>query len=106
MWSTTASYDNVKLTSNDTDQVLFSDQFADASKWSPQSGSWSATGDSYVQSSTSVNDARSIVTGPYAKDWSNYTLELDATKLAGAEGFLVGFGATGGNNYYSWNLGG
>ena len=42
----------------------------------------------------SVNDARSIVTGAYAKDWSNYTLELDATKLAGNEGFLVGFGAT------------
>ncbi|MFC7359116.1 alpha-L-arabinofuranosidase C-terminal domain-containing protein [Nocardioides astragali] len=105
-WSTSAAYDNVTVTSNDTNQVLFSDGFADASQWSPQSGSWAATGGSYVQSSTSVNDARSIVTGAYAKDWSNYTLELDATKLAGAEGFLVGFGATGSNNFYWWNLGG
>lgn len=105
-WSTSAAYDNVTVTSNDTGEVLFSDQFGDASQWSPQSGSWSATAGSYVQSSTSVNDARSIVTSAYAKDWSNYTLELDATKLAGAEGFLVGFGATGANNFYWWNLGG
>ncbi len=105
-WSTSAAYDNVTVTSNDTNEVLFSDQFADASQWSPQSGSWAATGGRYVQSSTSVNDARSIVTGAYAKDWSNYTLELDATKLGGAEGFLVGFGATGTNNFYWWNLGG
>lgn len=105
-WSTSAAYDNVTVTSNDTGQTLFSDQFADASQWSPQTGSWAANAGRYVQSSTSVNDARSIVTGAYAKDWSNYTLELDATKLAGSEGFLVGFGATGANNFYWWNLGG
>jgi alpha-L-arabinofuranosidase/regulation of enolase protein 1 (concanavalin A-like superfamily) len=105
-WSTSAAYDDVTVRSNDTGQLLFSDQFADASQWSPQSGTWAATDGRYVQSSTSVNDARSIVTGAYAKDWSNYTLELDATKLAGAEGFLVGFGATGTNNFYWWNLGG
>jgi alpha-L-arabinofuranosidase/regulation of enolase protein 1 (concanavalin A-like superfamily) len=105
-WSTSAAYDNVTVTANDTGETLFSDQFADASQWTPQTGSWSATGGRYVQSSTSVNDARSIVTGAYAKDWSNYTLELDATKLAGNEGFLVGFGATGANNFYWWNLGG
>jgi hypothetical protein len=105
-WSTSAAYDNVTVTSNDTDEVLFSDEFGDASQWTPQSGSWAASDGRYVQSSTSVNDARSIPTGAYAKDWSNYTLELDATKLAGNEGFLVGFGATGANNFYWWNLGG
>ncbi|PVG82253.1 hypothetical protein DDE18_12200 [Nocardioides gansuensis] len=105
-WSTSAAYDNVTVTSNDTGETLFSDQFDNASQWSPQRGSWAAAGGRYVQSSTTVNDARSIVTGAYAKDWSNYTLELDATKLAGSEGFLVGFGATGANNFYWWNLGG
>lgn len=105
-WSTSAAYDNVTVTSNESGETLFSDQFADASQWTPQSGSWAAAGGRYVQSSTTVNDARSIVTGAYAKDWSNYTLELDATKLAGNEGFLVGFGATGANNFYWWNLGG
>jgi alpha-L-arabinofuranosidase/regulation of enolase protein 1 (concanavalin A-like superfamily) len=105
-WSTSAAYDNVTVTSNDGGGTLFSDEFADASKWTPQSGSWAAAGGQYAQSSTTVNDARSIVTGAYDKDWSNYTLELDATKLAGNEGFLVGFGATGANNFYWWNLGG
>jgi alpha-L-arabinofuranosidase/regulation of enolase protein 1 (concanavalin A-like superfamily) len=106
-WSTAAAYDNVKVTSNTDGSTLFSDQFADGSQWSPQSGTWAVDGSGrYAQSSTSVNDARSIVNGVYSKDWSNYTLELDATKLSGAEGFLIGFGATGTNNFYWWNLGG
>lgn len=105
-WSTSAAYDNVVVTDNATGETLFSDGFADASKWSAQSGSWGVTGGRYVQSSTTTNDARSIVTGAYDKGWDNYTLELDATKLAGSEGFLVGFGATGANNFYWWNLGG
>ena len=87
-------------------RTLFADDFADGSQWTPQSGSWAAVGRSVRAVVHPVNDARSIVTGAYDKDWSNYTLELDATKLAGAEGFLVGFGATGANNYYWWNLGG
>lgn len=104
-WSTSAAYDNVKVTSS-SGNTLFSDDFADASQWSPQGGAWAADGGRYVQSSTTVNDARSIITGAYAKDWTNYTLELDATKLGGSEGFLVGFGAKGGSDYYWWNLGG
>lgn len=105
-WSTSAAYDNVRVKNNDTGETVFSDDFADASKWAAQTGSWSVTGGRYVQSSTTTNDARSIITGAYDKDWSNYTLELDATKLSGAEGFLVGFGATGANNFYWWNIGG
>ncbi|MDQ4051593.1 MAG: DUF1349 domain-containing protein [Actinomycetota bacterium] len=105
-WSTSAAYDNVKVTSNETGATLFEDGFTDAGQWSAQSGTWAATDGRYVQSSTTVNDARSIVTGAYAKDWSNYTLELDATKLSGAEGFLIGFGAGGTNDFYWWNLGG
>jgi alpha-L-arabinofuranosidase/regulation of enolase protein 1 (concanavalin A-like superfamily) len=106
-WSTAAAYDNVTVTSNATGATLFSDQFADTSQWSPQSGTWAVDGSGrYAQSSSSVNDARSIVNGAYSKDWSNYTLELDATKLSGNEGFLIGFGATGTNNFYWWNLGG
>lgn len=53
-----------------------------------------------------MTDARSIITDTYDKDWSNYTVELDATKLAGAEGFLVGFAANAADNFYWWNLGG
>ncbi|MDP3891710.1 MAG: alpha-L-arabinofuranosidase C-terminal domain-containing protein, partial [Nocardioides sp.] len=105
-WSTSAAYDNVEVTDNRTGETLFSDDFSDASQWSPQAGTWGVDGGRYVQSSTSVTDARSIISGAYSKDWTNYTLELDATKLAGSEGFLVGFGAQASNDYYWWNLGG
>ncbi|KRA38823.1 MULTISPECIES: alpha-L-arabinofuranosidase C-terminal domain-containing protein [unclassified Nocardioides] len=105
-WNTSAAYDNVVVTDNETGATLFSDDFADASKWASQQGSWAVNGGRYVQSSTSTTDARSIMTGAYDKGWTNYTLELDATKLSGSEGFLVGFGATGANNFYWWNLGG
>jgi len=106
-WSTSARYDNVTVTSNDSGDTLFSDDFATgASKWAPQTGTWAASGGAYAQTSTSVTDARSIVTGAYTKDWKNYTLELDATKVAGAEGFLIGFGATATNNFFWWNVGG
>lgn len=105
-WNTSAAYDNVVVTDNETGETLFSDDFSDASQWSSQQGSWGVSDGRYVQSSTSTTDARTIMTGAYEKGWTDYTLELDATKLSGAEGFLVGFGATGANNFYWWNLGG
>ncbi len=106
-WNTAAQYDNVRVTDNASGEVLFSDDFeSGASQWEPQSGTWAAQDGAYVQSATNVTDARSIVAGAYAKDWSSYTLELDARKTSGAEGFLVGFAAGGPNDYYWWNLGG
>lgn len=105
-WATAAAYDNVTVTSNESGETLFSDQFADASQWNPQSGTWGVSGGRYAQTSTTVTDARAVPVGAYDRDWSNYTLELDATKTAGSEGFLVGFGATGANNFYWWNIGG
>jgi alpha-L-arabinofuranosidase/regulation of enolase protein 1 (concanavalin A-like superfamily) len=106
-WSTAAQYDNVRVTDNASGDVLFSDDFeSGAGQWEPQSGTWAAQDGAYVQSATNVTDARSIVSGAYAKDWSSYTLELDARKTSGSEGFLVGFAAGGPNDYYWWNLGG
>ncbi len=105
-WSTSAAYDNLRVTDNATGDLLFSDDFADASQWASQAGSWAVTDGEYRQTSTSVTDARSIITDAYARDWESYTLELDARKLAGSEGFLVGFAAEGANDYFWWNLGG
>lgn len=39
-------------------------------------------------------------------NWSNYTLELKATKTAGNEGMLISFGQKDSNNHYWWNIGG
>lgn len=105
-WNTAAAYDDIRVTDNATGDVLFQDAFADSSQWTPSRGSWSASNGEYVQSATNVTDARSVVTGAYEKDWTNYTLELDARKTAGSEGFLIGFGAEASNDYFWWNLGG
>ncbi|MEG3615788.1 alpha-L-arabinofuranosidase C-terminal domain-containing protein [Isoptericola haloaureus] len=104
-WATQAAYDDVVVTDNETGDVLFSDSFDDASDWEPVAGSWAVQDGEYVQSGT-ANDARSVPTGAYDVDWSNYTLELDARKLSGDEGFLVGFAAGGADDYFWWNLGG
>ncbi len=105
-WNTQAAYDDVTVTDNDTGEVLFSDDFADASQWAPQAGTWGVADGEYVQSSGTTTDARSIITDAYERGWDNYTLELDARKLSGSEGFLVGFGAGASNDFYWWNLGG
>ncbi|MER5264177.1 alpha-L-arabinofuranosidase C-terminal domain-containing protein [Actinosynnema sp. NPDC002837] len=105
-WNTAAAYDNVKVTSNANGETLFSDDFANGDQWNPVAGSWGVTNGQYVQSSTTTTDARSIIDDAYAKGWTNYTLELDAKKTAGAEGFLIGFGAKATNDFYWWNLGG
>ncbi|MFF5085049.1 alpha-L-arabinofuranosidase C-terminal domain-containing protein [Actinoplanes sp. NPDC000266] len=103
-WATSAAYDNVKVTGGEG--TLFADDFSAPTTFQPQAGSWAVTNGEYVQSSTMVTDARTIVPDAYAKDWSNYTLEVDARKIAGAEGFLIGFAAGGAGDYYWWNLGG
>lgn len=105
-WRTSAAYDDVRVTSNATGSPLYAQTFDSGTDWSPVAGTWAVQGGEYVQSSTSVQDARSLAPDAYAQDWSNYTLELDARKLAGSEGFLIGFAAGGANDYYWWNLGG
>ncbi len=105
-WNTAAAYDNVRVTSNADGETLFSDDFANGDQWNPTAGSWAVSDGQYVQSSATTTDARSIIDDAYAKNWTNYTLELDAKKTSGAEGFLIGFGAKDTNDFYWWNLGG
>lgn len=107
-WNTAAAYDDVKVTAADG-SVLFEDDFADgADAWTPSgpggepTGTWEVVDGAYHQTDL-VEDARSIAG---ETDWSNYTLELKATKTEGDEGFLIMFGAEDSDNYYWWNLGG
>ncbi len=104
-WATQAAYDDVRVTDTATGEVLFADTFDDASQWEPVAGDWAVVDGEYVQSS-GAEDARSVITDAYARDWSNYTLELTARKLGGNEGFLVGFAAGAPDRFFWWNLGG
>lgn len=105
-WSTSARYDDVKVTAPDG-STLFADDFSDKNDdgWTKlaNAGSWSAADGSYVQSSTTANNT--LVAGPELTA-TDYDVSLKATKLAGAEGFLVGFGVQGSADYLWWNLGG
>jgi alpha-L-arabinofuranosidase len=104
-WNTAAAYDDVKVTAADGTE-LFSDDFATGSDgWTTggnTAGAWSVADGAYQQTAL-VEDARSTAG---SADWSNYTMELKATKTAGSEGFLVMFGVEGSDDYYWWNLGG
>ena len=82
--------------------MLFADDFVDASQWSARGGTWRTADGAYIQAASGV-DRRS-----YAGNinWSNYTLSLKATKLSGAEGFLIMFGRRDDGNFFWWNLGG
>ncbi len=105
-WQTKTSYDNLRVTDNESGEELFSDDFTDDSKWEAQRGAWNVEDGRYVQSDTNIEDARSLITGAYDKDWKNYTVELTARKDAGKEGFLIGFAAGAADKFYWWNLGG
>lgn len=104
-WATAARYDDVTVTAADG-SPLFSDDFSgDASKWTSLAGrgSWSVQNGEYVQSDTAALDTLVSAGDP---SWHDYDLRLKATKTAGAEGFLVGFGVKDSGNFYWWNLGG
>lgn len=105
-WSTAARYDDVRVTSP-TGEVLYADDFSDgdAAGWRSLAGrgEWSVQDGAYVQSSTTANDT--LVAGP-ALTATDYDVTLKATKTAGAEGFLVGFGVKDSGNFYWWNIGG
>ncbi|GAA2008784.1 alpha-L-arabinofuranosidase [Nakamurella flavida] len=105
-WSTTAKYDDVTVTGTDG-ASLFADNFDDgnADGWTNLAGrgTWSAADGSYTQSDVRANDT--LVKGG-AITATDYDLSVKATKTAGAEGFLVGFGVKDSGNYYWWNLGG
>jgi alpha-L-arabinofuranosidase len=104
-WATAARFDDVTVTGADGGQLFADDFSGDASKWTPQAGrgSWSVQNGAYVQSDTNAQDTL-VRAGDVS--WHDYDLHLKATKTAGAEGFLIGFGVKDTGSYYWWNLGG
>lgn len=82
-WGTDATYSNIKVTDNEGNILYQTDEVVN----SPAS----TYGTSKVFNDITLTD---------------YTLELDAVKNSGAEGFLITFAYADGNNYAWWNLGG
>ncbi len=105
-WSTSVTYDNIKVTDEDG-QTLYTTDFSDAGEyqqnWHATGGSWSISGGGLNQTSTSMQGECNVCQVPCGE---SYTLELDAMKRSGNEGFLIAFYYAGQDNFIWWNLGG
>jgi len=100
-WRTRVEYDFIRVTAGDS--VLLYDDFDDELVgWESRRGLWELSNGMLKQ--TVIDDDCTILAG--SRDWSNYTIEVRARKISGAEGMLIPFGVKDSNNYYWWNLGG
>lgn len=103
-YNTATTYDNVLVVDNNTNAILFSDDFSGGdSRWTKVAGNWKVVGTEYVQTSTNTPSTLAYAN---TADMRNYTLTLKAKKTAGYEGFLVYVGVRDNFNYLRWNLGG
>ena len=110
-WYTSAEFDNVKVTNNKNGLIMGMDCFLPAAYWwgwtDTTSGDWGVKCGKLVQKDTWMADNhRGAVTFFGDTDWTNYTFTVEATKLDGAEGFIIPFAAQDKDNYWFWNIGG
>lgn len=114
-WLTSASFDDVKIVDNKTDEVLFETNFDERNAgWlASNQGEWKITDDNGNSVFTQVNksyptDGSIMGSSIYNGDvnWTDYTLTLKAKKITGNEGFLISFAVSDFNNFYFWNIGG
>lgn len=103
-WSTLVRYDNVKVT-DPSGNVVFSDDFSETTttSWTAPNSNWKRA-DGVVQQTSPSEQGLFYACREEMPE--SYVLELDATKVSGAEGFLVGFNYSDSSNYCWWNIGG
>ena len=109
-WNTTASFDNIKVVSNETGEVLGEQTFDTNtfSQWKDVADGDFEVKDGKLVQSNITTTATTTGTVAYYGDtsWTNYTYTVEATKLSGSEGFLIPFVVQGQNEHYFWNIGG
>lgn len=110
-WYTSAEYDNVKVVSNETGKVLDKDNFSIQNfswNWDKATdGKWKIKNGKLVNTSTWMEYSMTGSVCYFGTDeWTDYTYTVDATKLAGDEGFIIPFAVTDKDNNYFWNIGG
>ena len=101
-WNTSAEYKDIKVTAPDG-KVLFASDFSkDSAAWKKIGGNWSVK-DGALQQTAEKENVRAIAGD---KSWTDYTIELNARKLGGDEGFLVMFHLASDADRNWWNIGG
>lgn len=110
-WQTSVAYDNLTVTDNATEEVLYQADFEDGEipgDMEIWKGDWSVKDGRLIQSHTGnpddVNTGDSLYMGDTG--WSNYTLTVEAEILSGAEGFLIPVCVQDAGNNLFWNIGG
>ena len=102
-WSTTVTFDNVRVTGGDGTEI-FSDDFSSSnSLWQAGGGRWEVSGGQLHQEDVAMMGSVYVCDIEAGDD---YTFEVEATKNSGAEGFLIAFNYVDDKNYCWWNLGG
>mgnify|MGYP002623625334 FL=1 len=107
-WATTANFKDIKVTNDDTGKVVYTSSGAkDTGAFSvaTQSGEWAASSGQFQQKSMATPAFMALDNESDIEGMQNYTLELQAQKTGGAEGFLISFGVKG-DSLYWWNMGG
>ena len=103
-WSTTATFDNVRVTDGAAGTEVMSEDFSSLStQWMMNGGEWSVSNGQLRQTDAGMQ-GRVCVRGVSVGE--SYTYEVEATKTSGAEGFLIVFDYGDAENYCWWNLGG
>ncbi|HEU6449306.1 MAG TPA: alpha-L-arabinofuranosidase C-terminal domain-containing protein [Verrucomicrobiae bacterium] len=103
-WNTQAEFRNIKVTAPGG-KVLFQSDFSrnangwkllgDGAQWGVHNGVLQQTAEkTFIRALAGSND------------WTDYTLELEARKISGAEGFLILFHINNDDDRTWWNLGG
>ena len=110
-WNTVAKFDNVKVVSNETGEVLGeqtfdTDTFRD--DWfNVADGRFKVSDGKLMQTNKSTTAATTGTVAYFGQtDWKNYTYTVEAEKVSGAEGFLIPFVVQGKDEHYFWNIGG
>ena len=112
-WYTSAEFDNVKITDNESDRILGSDGFSLPLNF------WWNWDNIYDSNDFEIKNGKLVQTNtwmPYTEtgmvayygcdDWTNYTYTVEATKLEGEEGFIIPFAVKDAQNCWFWNIGG
>lgn len=103
-WSTAATYDNYTLTDADGNTIYTTTFSSSDDTWTGgNEGNWTISNETLRQTSTSMQGDIYVCNTNVG---DNYTLEVEATKTSGDEGFLIVFNYQDDNNYCWWNLGG
>lgn len=102
-WRTRARFDNLRVT-DASGKVILADSFDKmGSHWKQDGGAWTVKDGALEQSG---EPAQGNILSCDMKAGDKYTLEVDATKTGGEEGFLIVFNYKDADNYTWWNIGG